>query len=195
MLNVIIFGAPGTGKGTQSQNIIEKYNLLHLSTGDILREEIKIESQVGLAAKSYIDKGLLVPDSVIFDLLFHKTSKNTHVKGFIFDGFPRNNAQAEILDEKLADMNSPITLVLYLDVTEEELTKRILYRSQHSGRADDTEDVIKKRIEVYNQQTRPLLDYYRKQGKLIDIHGMGTIEEVFEKIAREIDGYLEKGNR
>jgi adenylate kinase len=190
MLNIIIFGAPGTGKGTQSQNIIEKYNLLHLSTGDILREEIKIGSQVGLEAKSYIDKGLLVPDSVIFDLLFHQTSKNTRVKGFIFDGFPRNNVQAEILDEKLAEMDTAITLVLYLDVTEEELTKRILYRSQHSGRADDTVDVIKKRIEVYNQQTRPLLDYYRKQGKLIDIHGMGTIEDVFVKIAKAIDGYL-----
>ncbi len=190
MLNVVIFGAPGTGKGTQSQNIIEKYNLVHLSTGDILREEIKNGSQVGLAAKKYIDDGLLVPDSVIFDLLFNRTAKNAHAKGFIFDGFPRNNVQAEILDAKLAEMQTPISLVLYLDVTEEELTKRILYRSQHSGRADDTEEVIKKRIEVYNQQTKPLLEYYRQQGKLVAVHGMGTIEEVFVTIAKEIDSHL-----
>ncbi len=190
MLNVIIFGAPGTGKGTQSQNIIEKYQLVHLSTGDILREEIKNGSPVGLAAKKYIDDGLLVPDSVIFDLLFDRTSKNTNSKGFIFDGFPRNNVQAEILDEKLAEMQTPISLVLYLDVTEEELFKRILLRAQISGRADDTAEVIKKRIEVYTQQTQPLLDYYRKQGKLIPIAGMGTIEEVFALIEKEIDGYL-----
>ena len=190
MLNVIIFGAPGTGKGTQSQNIIEKYQLVHLSTGDILREEIKNGSPVGLAAKKYIDDGLLVPDSVIFDLLFDRTSKNTNSKGFIFDGFPRNNVQAEILDEKLAEMQTPISLVLYLDVTEEELFKRILLRAQISGRADDTAEVIKKRIEVYTQQTQPLLDYYRQQGKLIPIAGMGTIEEVFALIEKEIDGYL-----
>jgi adenylate kinase len=194
MLNIVIFGAPGTGKGTQSQNIIDKYNLVHLSTGDILREEIKMGSQVGLSAKKYIDDGLLVPDSVIFDLLFLRTSKHTDAKGFIFDGFPRNNVQAEILDEKLAEKKSPISLVLYLDVTEEELTKRILYRSLHSGRADDTEEVIKKRVEVYNQQTRPLLDYYRKQGKLVTIHGMGTIDEVFDKISNEIDNYLAQRN-
>ena len=192
MLNVIIFGAPGTGKGTQSQNIIEKYQLVHLSTGDILREEIKNGSPVGLAAKKYIDDGLLVPDSVIFDLLFDRTSKNTNSKGFIFDGFPRNNVQAEILDQKLAEMQTPISLVLYLDVTEEELFKRILLRAQISGRADDTAEVIKKRIEVYTQQTQPLLDYYRKQGKLIPIAGMGTIEEVFALIEKEIDGYLGK---
>ncbi len=192
MLNVIIFGAPGTGKGTQSQNIIEKYQLVHLSTGDILREEIKNGSPVGLAAKKYIDDGLLVPDSVIFDLLFDRTSKNTNSKGFIFDGFPRNNVQAEILDEKLAEMQTPISLVLYLDVTEEELFKRILLRAQISGRADDTAEVIKKRIEVYTQQTQPLLDYYRQQGKLIPIAGMGTIEEVFALIEKEIDGYLGK---
>ena len=190
MLNVIIFGAPGTGKGTQSQNIIEKYQLVHLSTGDILREEIKNGSPVGLAAKKYIDDGLLVPDSVIFDLLFDRTSKNTNSKGFIFDGFPRNNVQAEILDQKLAEMQTPISLVLYLDVTEEELFKRILLRAQISGRADDTAAVIKKRIEVYTQQTQPLLDYYRQQGKLIPIAGMGTIEEVFALIEKEIDGYL-----
>ncbi len=190
MLNIIIFGAPGTGKGTQSQNIIEKYKLVHLSTGDILREEIKMESQIGLNAKHYIDAGHLVPDSVIIDLLFHRATKHSDINGFIFDGFPRTTVQAEKLDETVEKDNAPISLVLCLDVTEEELTKRILYRSQHSGRADDTEEIIKKRIEVYNQQTKPLLEYYRKQGKLITIHGMGSIEEVFDKISKEIDNYL-----
>ncbi len=194
MLNIIIFGAPGTGKGTQSQNIIDKYKLVHLSTGDILREEIKMGSQIGLNAKKYIDDGLLVPDSVIIDLLFDRASKFAELKGYIFDGFPRNPVQAKALDEKVENDNTPISLVLYLDVTEEELTKRILYRSQHSGRADDTEEVIKKRIEVYNQQTKPLLEYYRKQGKLVAIDGMGTIEEVFAKIADAIDNYMASRN-
>jgi adenylate kinase len=190
MLNVIIFGAPGTGKGTQSLNIIEKYKLVHLSTGDILREEIKNGSQIGLNAKSYIDAGQLVPDSVIIDLLFDRASKYADINGYIFDGFPRTTLQAEKLDETIEKDKAPISLVLFLDVTEEELTKRIMLRSQISGRADDTEEVIKKRIEVYEAQTKPLLDYYRKQGKLIAVDGMGTIEEVFEKIVKEIDGYI-----
>jgi len=194
MLNVIIFGAPGTGKGTQSQNIIDRYKLIHLSTGDILREEIKMGSQIGLNAKKYIDDGQLVPDSVIIDLLFDRASKFADHKGYIFDGFPRNPVQAKTLDEKVEKDNTPISLVLYLDVTDEELTKRILLRSEHSGRADDTEEVIKKRIEVYNQQTKPLLEYYRQQGKLIPIHGMGTIEEVFDRISKEIDHYILENN-
>jgi adenylate kinase len=194
MLNIIIFGAPGTGKGTQSQNIIEKYKLVHLSTGDILREEIKMESQIGLNAKKYIDQGHLVPDSVIIDLLFDRASKYSEINGYIFDGFPRTTVQAEKLDETIEKDSAPISLVLFLDVTEEELTKRILYRSQHSGRADDTEDVIKKRIEVYEAQTKPLLEYYRKQGKLVAIYGMGTIDEVFARISNEIDNYLAQRN-
>ena len=194
MLNIIIFGAPGTGKGTQSLNLIEKYKLVHLSTGDILREEIKLGSAVALAAKKYIDDGLLVPDSVIFDLLFYRTAQHEDAKGFIFDGFPRNYTQAEILDEKLDEKKTPISMVLYLDVSEEELTKRILLRSQSSGRADDTEEVIKKRVEVYNQQTRPLLDYYKKQGKLVGVKGMGTIDEVFALICKEIDSYMALSN-
>jgi adenylate kinase len=194
MLNIIIFGAPGTGKGTQSQNILEKYKLVHLSTGDILREEIKMGSQIGLNAKKYIDDGLLVPDSVIIDLLFDRASKYADLKGYIFDGFPRTPVQAKALDETVEKDNTPISLVIYLDVTEEELTKRILYRSQHSGRADDTEEVIKKRIEVYDKQTKPLLEYYLKQGKLVTIDGMGTIEEVFAKIADAIDNYMASQN-
>jgi adenylate kinase len=194
MLNIIIFGAPGTGKGTQSQNIVDRYKLVHLSTGDILREEMKNQSQIGLNAKQYIDAGQLVPDSVIIDLLFDRASKYNGVKGYIFDGFPRTPLQAEKLDETVEKNNTPISMVLYMDVTEEELTKRILYRSLNSGRADDTEEVIKKRVEVYNQQTKPLLEYYRKQGKLITIHGMGTIDEVFAKISNEIDTYLAQRN-
>ncbi|MEI6123517.1 MAG: adenylate kinase [Bacteroidota bacterium] len=190
MLNVIIFGAPGTGKGTQSENIIEKYGLIHLSTGDILREEIKNGSQIGLAAKKLIDDGLLVPDSIIIDLLFDRASKYSDIKGYIFDGFPRTTVQAKKLDETLEKDHTPISLVLYLDVTEEELFKRIMYRSQHSGRADDTADVIRKRIEVYKEQTQPLLDYYLKQDKLKAINGMGSIEEVFVEICSVLNEYL-----
>ena len=190
MLNVIIFGAPGTGKGTQSENIIKKYNLVHLSTGDILREEMRAESQIGLAAKKFIDDGQLVPDGVIIDLLFDRAAKHKEIQGYIFDGFPRTTVQAEKLDETVERDGAPISLVLYLDVSEEELFKRIMYRSQHSGRCDDTADVVRKRIEVYKHQTYPLLDYYRKQGKLKTINGMGTIEEVFEEIEEVIDSYL-----
>lgn len=194
MLNLIIFGAPGTGKGTQSLNLIEKYNLVHLSTGDILREELKTGTEIGLKAKKYIDEGLLVPDSIIIDLLFDRADKIIGPKGFIFDGFPRNTVQAEELDKVVVEKNTSISLVLHLDVTEEELTKRILLRSQNSGRADDTEEVVKKRVEVYIQQTMPLLDYYRKQGKLITIHGMGTIDEVFSRISAAIDNYITSNN-
>lgn len=190
MINLVLFGAPGTGKGTQSQNVIDKYNLIHLSTGDILREEIKMGSQIGLLAKKYIDLGHLVPDSIIFKQLYYRATRHKSPKGFIFDGFPRNAAQAEILDKVLNKKLIPISKVLYLNVTEEELFNRIMYRSQHSGRADDTPEVIRKRIEVYNQQTKPVMNYYHQQGKLININGMGTVEEVFAEICKVIDGIL-----
>lgn len=190
MLNIILFGAPGTGKGTQSQNIIQKYHLIHLSTGDILREEIKNGSSIGLLAKKYIDEGLLVPDSVIFKQLYSRATNHTQPKGFIFDGFPRNTAQADTLDKYLQKKNVPISMVLYLDVTEEELFNRILYRSQHSGRTDDTTEIIRKRVEVYNHSTRPLLEYYRNQNKLHTINGMGSIPEVFGLICNVIDRHI-----
>ncbi len=190
MLNIILFGAPGTGKGTQSENIINKYQLIHLSTGDIMREEIKKESQIGMMAKSFIDKGLLVPDSVIFKNLYYRATSHKNPKGFIFDGFPRTINQADVLDKVLNKKECPVAMVLFLDVTEKESFNRIMYRSQRSGRADDTEEIIWKRIAVYHEQTKPLLNYYQKQNKLITINGMGTIEEVFELISKEIDKYI-----
>ncbi|MEI6765973.1 MAG: adenylate kinase [Bacteroidota bacterium] len=194
MLNIIIFGAPGTGKGTQSENIINKYRLVHLSTGDIMREEIKAGSEIGKLAKQYIDDGLLVPDSVIFKNLYYRASRHTNPNGFIFDGFPRNITQAGTLDSVLNHKSIPISMVLYLDVTEEELFNRIKIRSAHSNRTDDNVEVIRKRIVVYNTQTLPLLDYYAEQGKLLRINGMGTVEEVFGAISSAIDNFISKNN-
>lgn len=190
MTNIIIFGAPGTGKGTQSENIINKYDLVHLSTGDIMREEIKNETQIGVLAKSYIDKGLLVPDSVIFKNLYYRASSFKNPKGFIFDGFPRTTNQAEVLDKMLNKKGHPIEVVLYLDVTEKESFNRIMYRSQRSNRADDNEVIIWKRIAVYHEQTAPLLKYYEQQNKLVTINGMGSVEEVFSSVSKEIDKYI-----
>ncbi len=190
MINIILFGAPGTGKGTQSENIINKYHLVHLSTGDIMRDEIKKGTQIGTLAKSYIDKGLLVPDSVIFKNLYYRATSYKDPNGFIFDGFPRTIFQAEMLDKMLLKKGAPIAMVLYLDVTEEESFNRIMYRSQHSERADDTKDIIWKRIAVYHEQTHPVLEYYKKQGKLVHIDGMGSIDEVFELISGQMDSYI-----
>jgi len=194
MVNIILFGAPGTGKGTQSENIINKYHLIHLSTGDIMREEIKKGTKIGALAKSYIDKGLLIPDSVIFKNLYYRATSHKNPNGFIFDGFPRTTNQAEVLDKMLNKKGFPISMVLYLDVTEKESFNRIMYRSQHSGRADDTEDIIWKRIAVYHEQTHPLLEYYKKQQKLIPINGMGTIDEVFGLISKEMDKFINANN-
>jgi len=192
MLNIVLFGAPGTGKGTQSENIISKYQLVHLSTGDIMRDEIKRGTQIGALAKSYIDKGLLVPDSVIFKQLYFRATSFNNAPGFIFDGFPRTINQAVVLDKFLDKKGFPVDVVLYLDVTEKESFNRIMYRSQHSNRADDNEDIIWKRIAVYHEQTKPLLNYYQQQNKMITINGMGTIEEVFSLISTEIDKIIVK---
>ena len=192
MLNLIIFGPPGTGKGTQSANIVEKYHLIHLSTGDIMREEISNSTRIGLLAKQYIDNGELVPDSVIFRHLYKRANQHDAPRGFIFDGFPRNITQAKILDQFLEKKKLPITMVICLNVDEEELFKRILHRGVHSNRSDDNEAVIRKRITVYNNQTLPLLDYYGSLGKLVFVNGMGTVSEVFAEICSRIDERLEK---
>ncbi|HOY33157.1 MAG TPA: adenylate kinase [Bacteroidales bacterium] len=194
MVNIILFGAPGTGKGTQSENIISKYKLIHLSTGDIMREEIAKGTQIGALAKSYIDKGLLVPDSVIFRNLYYRASVHKNSNGFIFDGFPRTINQAEVLDKFLNKKGFPIDMVLYLDVTEKESFNRIMYRAQRSNRTDDSEEIIWKRIEVYHQQTKPLLKYYEKQNKMVTIDGMGSIENVFGLISDEIDKIFSRVN-
>ena len=166
--------------------------MVHLSTGDLLRAAIAEGSPMGLEAKKYIDQGLLVPDDVILREVQSTMLKNTQSKGFVFDGFPRTIAQAEALDRMLAEKNTPIQMIIYLEVGEEELYKRILHRSQISGRTDDNEETIRKRIAVYESQTFPLIDYYDAQGKVIRIDGMHTIDQVFVEIQKSIDDYLSK---
>jgi len=188
MLNVVLFGPPGAGKGTQSERLIEKYDLVHLSTGDIFRSNIKGETELGKLAKSYMDKGQLVPDTVTIDMLRSEVLKYSNPKGFIFDGFPRTNAQAKALDEFLSTQNTAITLMLALDVEEEELKTRLLKRAEVSGRADDADPaIIENRIRVYNNETAPVKDYYLQQGKFISIDGIGSIDDITSRLFSAID--------
>lgn len=191
MLNIVIFGPPGSGKGTQSANIVEKYQLVHLSTGDLLREEMAKNSPLGIEVRKFIDKGLLVPDEIIIRELYEKASEHLDGQGMIFDGFPRTLVQAEMLDQMLNERGIPVNLVLSVEVEEEELFNRMMGRAQDSGRSDDQADVIRHRIEVYKNQTLPLIDYYRKQGKIAAINGMSPVPVVFQRITRAIDTYLE----
>lgn len=192
MLNIILFGAPGTGKGTQSGLIIEKYRLVHLSTGDILREAISKETPLGLEAKHYIDHGLLVPDNVVLGEVNEIMKQKKEYAGFVFDGFPRTILQAEALDVMLNEIHAPINMVFTLDVNEEELFLRILNRAKLSGRSDDNEETIRKRVAVFKAQSLPLLDYYEKQGICYHIDGMRKIDEVFAHICENIDYYKDK---
>lgn len=188
MLNIVLFGPPGAGKGTQSEKIIEKYELVHLSTGDILRGELKAETPLGLEAKKFMEKGELVSDEVVIGMISGKLDQDKDAKGFIFDGFPRTTAQAEALDKLLKEKGTPITAMLALEVEKEELIKRLLNRGKFSGRADDQDmSVIENRINVYNKETSPLIDYYKDQDKFVSIAGMGTINEIFDRIAEAID--------
>ena len=188
MLNLVLFGPPGSGKGTQAEKIIAQYHLVHLSTGDMLRAEIKEQTKLGLEAKTLMDKGELVPDSVVIGMIENKLDANKTADGFVFDGFPRTVAQAEALDELLAKRNAPIKAVLSLYVSEEELTKRILNRGKTSGRADDqNETIVKNRVVEYRTKTEPLAKYYEKQGKLKQIVGEGTVEEISGLLFGEID--------
>jgi adenylate kinase len=188
MLNIVLFGPPGSGKGTQAENIIKKYNLLHLSTGDMLRAEIAAQTKLGLEAKTLMDKGELVPDAVVIGMIENKLDNNKSVAGFVFDGFPRTVKQAEALDTLLQKHNAPIKVVLSLKVGEEELTKRILHRGATSGRADDqNETIVKNRVVEYRTKTEPLANYYAQQGKLKDITGEKPVEEVYASLCAEID--------
>jgi adenylate kinase len=170
MFNIILFGPPGSGKGTQSQNLVERYNLKHLSTGDLLRSEIAAKTPLGMEAKSFMDNGILVPDEVVIGMISSALEANPTVRGFLFDGFPRTYAQAEALDKLLALHKTNIALVLALEVSEEELVKRLLNRGLTSGRADDVNElVIRERIIEYQRKTTVVADYYRESDKVVSI--------------------------
>lgn len=187
MLNIVIFGAPGSGKGTQSEKITEKYGIRHISTGDVLREEIKNGTELGETAKRYIDEGQLLPDELIIDILASVLDSMKGHNGVIFDGFPRTIPQAEALKKLLQDRGQDITAMLDLDVPEEELITRLLKRGQESGRADDNMETIKKRLDVYKSQTFPLIEYYKKEGKYNHIKGVGALDDIFRDIAAVIE--------
>ena len=176
MLNLILFGPPGAGKGTQARFLIDTYQLLHLSTGDLLRIEIAEMTPLGVEAKKFIDKGELVPDCIVIGMICSKIETNPDARRFVFDGFPRTVEQARALDELLKDKNRPITAMLSLEVEEQELIERLMNRGKISGRSDDQDiDIIRNRIIVYNKKTAPLIEYYGTQGKHISIDGVGTI--------------------
>ena len=188
MLNLVLFGPPGAGKGTQSLKLIEKYNLVHLSTGDIFRANIKGGTELGRKAKEYMDQGQLVPDSLTISLLESEADKHPSARGYIFDGFPRTPAQATALDEFLTAKGTAITLMLALEVEEEELKKRLLLRGAKSDRADDKDPaIIQKRINVYHSETEPVKGFYQAQGKYRGVYGIGSIDEIFERLCKAID--------
>lgn len=188
MLNLVLFGPPGAGKGTQATKLLEKYSLKHLSTGDILRGEIAAKTELGLKAQEYMKNGQLVPDEVVIGMIDNILEKNKDVKGFIFDGFPRTTPQAEALDKLLSEKGLSITAMLSLEVHDEELKQRLLSRGKVSGRADDQDiSVIENRINVYKNETAPLIDYYSKQNKHYGINGVGAIDEIFALLCQTID--------
>lgn len=188
MLNIVLFGPPGAGKGTQSERIIEKYGLIHLSTGDIFRANIKNETELGLLAKSYMDQGQLVPDEVTINMLKSEFKKVENAQGFIFDGFPRTTAQAEALDTFLAEEGSSISVMVALEVEEEELKQRLLKRAEVSGRADDANiEVIQKRISVYKAETEPVKTFYQAQNKYQEVDGIGSMDEITARIFNVVD--------
>ena len=186
MLNIVIFGAPGSGKGTQSERIVAKYGINHISTGDVLRAEIKNNTELGKIAKGYIDQGQLIPDELIIDILAKTLDSFEDSKGVIFDGFPRTIPQAEALKKVLAERGQSVSIMRDLDVPEDELMTRLIKRGQESGRADDNEETIKKRLVVYHSQTAPLIDWYKAEGQYCHTNGLGTMEGIFEEICKAI---------
>lgn len=188
MLNIVLFGPPGAGKGTQAEKLVQKYNLVHLSTGDIFRYNIKEKTPLGDLAKSYMDQGKLVPDEVTIQMLEQEFIKYKNPSGFIFDGFPRTRNQAIALDNFLTQNNTSVNLMLALEVNEDELFARLLLRGKDSGRADDQNPgIIRKRIDVYNAETSPVKDFYTEFGKYKGINGIGLIEDIFKLLCHEID--------
>lgn len=189
MLNLVLFGPPGAGKGTQSEKLIKKYNLVHLSTGDLLRSQIAAGTELGLQAKQVMAKGLLVPDEVVIDMIEHKLRENQSAPGFIFDGFPRTVPQAEALDQLLNQHNTRISTMIALVVDDEELIRRLLKRGETSGRPDDKDEpTARRRVSVYNQETTPVAAYYSQQGKYFAVDGIGEIGAIFQTICSHIEG-------
>lgn len=190
MLNIVLFGPPGAGKGTQSARLIEKYNLMHVSTGELLRKAIKANSEVGQEAKKLIDFGNLAPDEMVLTIIEDLLEKHTTVAGFVFDGFPRTTYQAVRFDEILKAKNSEIALMLSLEVSEAELTDRLAKRSKTDGRVDDKDmSIIANRIQVYNQRTAVVADFYKAQDKFVPIDGMGNVDDIFERIVAGVEAH------
>ncbi len=188
MINLILFGPPGSGKGTQAAKLVERYQLLHISTGDLFRYEMGNNTPLGEKAKSYMAKGELVPDEVTIGMLRNKVEANPDVKGYIFDGFPRTIPQCEALDDLLCEKDQEVSLLLMLDVEEEELVKRLLLRGESSGRADDTdESIIRNRIKIYDNETAPVFHYYEEKGVGKKVNGIGSIEEIFGRLSEAVD--------
>lgn len=188
MFNIILFGPPGSGKGTQSDKLIDKYGLIHLSTGNLLREEIANKTTLGLEAKKFMDSGQLVPDQVVIGMIRSAIINNPDAEGFLFDGFPRTVAQSEALDELLAENHAEINAVLALEVSEKELIERLLNRGKTSGRSDDVnEQVIRARITEYENKTSPVAGYYDQFGKVVKIKGEGDVDSIFDALSNEIE--------
>lgn len=192
MLNLVVFGPPGCGKGTQSSRIAENFGLVHLSTGEILRHEIRKATVLGRKVEIFIQKGLLVPDMLILRKFYQIALRHIHSRGLVFDGFPRTVHQAKILDKMLAKKGMPITLVIAMVVDAEELFRRLKGRAEDSGRCDDNEEVFHERMKVFDRQTKPLYDYYNKQNKIVYINGMRPVNVVFNEIARTIESFINK---
>jgi len=191
MLNLVLFGPPGAGKGTQSENLINKYNLTHISTGDLFRKHLGEGTELGKTAQKFMDEGNLVPDEIVIGMVDEKIHSTPDTNGFIFDGFPRTIAQANALDKLMSKNNTQINTMLALEVSEEELMKRLLNRGKTSGRVDDqNKEKIKNRINVYNKETTPVANYYAAQGKLNSIKGIGSIKEILVRLTNIIDTHI-----
>lgn len=189
MLNLLLFGPPGAGKGTQSEKLIQKYGLIHLSTGEILRSEIARKTTLGIEAKKFIDQGKLVPDRTVIDMIAVKIDDNAGAKGFIFDGFPRNCDQALALDRILEERETLITLMITLEVDYNELISRLLLRSEKEGRSDDTREVIENRIRLYREVTEPVIEHYKKLDKFRSVDGIGKVDEIFHRVVKAIEDF------
>ena len=191
MLNIVLFGAPGCGKGTQAEKLVEKYNVNHISTGAVIRGEINAQTELGKSMEAYISRGELAPDQLVIDIVTDYIDRHRDANGNIFDGFPRTTLQAEAFDKILAERDLKVDVMIFMEVPTEELVQRILLRGKSSGRADDAnEEVIRNRIQIYNEQTAVVADYYSAQGKYEAVNGVGTLDEVFNRICTVIEKYL-----